>query len=72
SYARYGIPTVSLSRGEHMDYHLVTDEVQYIDYPDLARAAALVQDFALALANAPSRPKLDRAKPADPHAPCRQ
>ena len=33
SYARYGIPSVSMSRGEHLDYHQVTDEAQYIDYP---------------------------------------
>jgi hypothetical protein len=72
SYARYGIPTVGLSRGEHLDYHLVTDEAQYIDYPDMARVAALVQDVAMALANAPKRPTLDRPKPTDPHAPCRQ
>lgn len=72
NYARYGIPTVSLSRGEHLDYHQVTDEEQYIDYPDLARVAALVRDFALALANAPTRPELDHARSTDPHAPCRQ
>ena len=26
NYARYGIPAVALSRGEHLDYHQVTDE----------------------------------------------
>jgi Zn-dependent M28 family amino/carboxypeptidase len=36
SYARYGIPSVSLSRGAHQDYHQVSDEPQYIDYPDYA------------------------------------
>ncbi|HEX5387097.1 MAG TPA: M28 family peptidase [Gemmatimonadales bacterium] len=72
NYARYGIPTVSLSRGEHLDYHEVTDEEQYIDYPDLARVTTLVRDVAMVLANAPARPKLDHPKPKDPHAPCRQ
>jgi peptidase M28-like protein len=72
SYARYGIPAVALSRGEHLDYHQVTDEAQYIDYTDLARVSRMVYDMAMALANAPARPALDVPKPADPHGPCRQ
>jgi Peptidase family M28 len=72
SYARYGIPSVSFSRGEHLDYHQVTDEAQYISYPDLARVTQMVHDGALAIANAPERPKRDVPKPADPHAPCVQ
>jgi hypothetical protein len=44
SYARYGIPSVSLSRGLHRDYHQVTDEAQYIDYPDYARLTQMVLD----------------------------
>ena len=72
SYARYGIPAVALSRGEHLDYHQVTDEAQYIDYTDLARVSHMVYDAAMLLANAPSRPKLDVPKPADPHGPCKQ
>ena len=72
SYARYGIPSVSLSRGEHMDYHQVTDEAQYIDYPDYARLARLVFDAALFVADADHAPRLDAPKPANPHVPCRQ
>jgi Zn-dependent M28 family amino/carboxypeptidase len=71
SYARYGIPSVSLSRGEHLDYHQITDEAQYIDYDDLARVATLVKDAALRVANLDHRPKLDHPK-GDPHAPCVQ
>ena len=71
SYARYGIPSVSLSRGEHLDYHQITDEAQYIDYEDLARVAALVRDAAVRVANLDRRPKLDQKK-GDPHAPCVQ
>jgi len=71
SYARYGIPSVSLSRGEHLDYHQITDEAQYIDYTDLARVANLVRDAAVRVANLDHRPKLDRPK-GDPHAPCVQ
>ena len=72
SYARYGIPSVSLSRGEHRDYHQVTDEAQYIDYPDYARLVQMVFDAALFVANADHAPRLDGPKPADPHVRCRQ
>jgi peptidase M28-like protein len=72
SYARYGIPSVAFSRGEHLDYHQVTDEAQYISYQDLARVTQMVHDGALAVANAPERPKRDVPKPTDPNAPCRQ
>jgi hypothetical protein len=72
SYARYGIPSVSLSRGEHMDYHQVTDEAQYIDYRDYARVVQLVHDASLFVANADHRAALSVAKPLNPHVPCRQ
>ena len=72
NYARYGIPSVSLSRGSHRDYHQVTDEPQYIDYPNYARLVQMVFDAAVAVANADHRPQLDVAKPANPHVPCRQ
>jgi hypothetical protein len=71
SYARYGIPSVSLSRGLHLDYHQVTDEPQYIDYDDFARVANLVRDAALAVANLDHRPAVDGPR-GDPQAPCRQ
>jgi hypothetical protein len=72
SYARYGIPSLALSRGEHLDYHQVTDEAQYISYRDLARVSRMVHDAALAVANADQRPALDAPRQTDPNAPCRQ
>jgi hypothetical protein len=72
SYARYGVPSVSLSRGSHMDYHQFTDESQYIDYPDYARLTQFVFDAALFVANADHRPRLSVPKPTDPHVRCRQ
>ena len=72
NYARYGIPSVSLSRGSHRDYHQVTDEAQYIDYPDYSRLVQMVLDAATFVANADHRPRLDAPKPSDPHVPCRQ
>ena len=72
SYARYGIPSVSLSRGAHVDYHMVTDEPQYINYPDYARLTRMVFSAALSVGNADNRPKLDVPKPTDPTVRCRQ
>ena len=71
-YARYGIPITFFTTGGHSDYHQVTDEPQYISYPDLARVSRMVYAAATALANMPSRPALDVPKPADPHGQCRQ
>jgi len=72
SYARYGIPAVAFSRGEHMDYHQVTDEAQYISYPDLLRVSKMVFDAAMAIGNMPVRPQLSVPKPTNPNAQCRQ
>jgi hypothetical protein len=72
SYARYGVPSVSLSRGEHRDYHQVTDEPQYIDYPDYARLTQMVFDAAVFIGNQDHRPRLDVPKPTDPHVQCKQ
>ncbi len=71
SYARYGIPAVAFSRGEHLDYHQVTDEAQYIDYVNMARVTQLVYNAALLIGNADNRPALNGPK-GDPNAPCRQ
>jgi Peptidase family M28 len=71
SYGRYGIPAMAVSRGEHPDYHQVTDEPEYIDYDALSRVANLVLDFVRTIANLDHRPVLDGPKP-DPNAPCRQ
>ena len=71
NYARYGVPSVALSRGEHLDYHQVTDEPQYIDYDDMARVVLLVRDATMRIANLDHPPKLDKPK-GDPHARCVQ
>jgi hypothetical protein len=62
---------MAISRGEHLDYHQVTDEAQYIDYTALARVSTLVRDFALVLANRDRPPTLNAPKP-DPNARCVQ
>ncbi len=70
-YARYGVPVTFFHTGLHHDYHQVTDEPQYIDYPKMARIATLVHDVAVELGNRTERPKLDGPKP-NPAAACRQ
>jgi hypothetical protein len=72
SYARYGIPSINFSRGDHPDYHQVTDEPQYIDYDAMARVATFVHDLALTIANLDHRVVVDKPKQHDPHAECVQ
>jgi len=70
-YARRGIPIAYFSRGYHPDYHLVTDEPQYINFEGLARVAGFVRDVAVAVANRNDRVPVDRPVP-NPLLPCRQ
>ncbi|MEO8192423.1 MAG: M28 family peptidase [Gemmatimonadales bacterium] len=70
-YARYGIPIVFMSTGGHVDYHQITDEPQYINYPHLARVTSLVADAGERVANLDHRVVVDGPKP-DPHGGCRQ
>jgi hypothetical protein len=71
SYARYGIPVTFFTTGGHADYHQVTDEPQYIDYPHMARVATLVADAAVRVADLDHRVRVDKPKP-DPKAQCQQ
>ena len=70
-YARYGIPIVFFTTGNHEDYHQVTDEPQYIDYAHMARVAQLIADMAKTVGNLDHRVVVDKPKP-DPNGPCRQ
>ena len=71
NYARLGIPVVFFTTGLHGDYHQVTDEPQYIDYPHMARIGKLVHDIAVTVGNLDHRPLVDKAKP-DPKGRCQQ
>ena len=64
-------PIAYISRGYHSDYHMVTDEPQYISYQGLANVATFVRDIALAVANRNDRVRVDKPKP-NPLAPCQQ
>ena len=71
NYARYGIPTVFFSTGGHQDYHMPTDEPQYIDYEHYARVTNYIGELTATLANTAQRLVVDKPKP-DPKAPCQQ
>jgi hypothetical protein len=71
-YARYGIPIVFFTTGLHGDYHQVTDEVRYIDYPHYARIADFIRDVALRVANRDQRLVVDKPYSKDPNATCVQ
>ncbi len=60
NYARFNIPIAFFFTGLHRDYHQVTDEPQYIDYAHYARITSYLFDLTKDVANAPTRPKVDR------------
>jgi len=70
-YARYGIPIAFFSTGGHRDYHQVTDEAQYLDFPKYATVTRFVEALTLRLADLEHRPVVDQPRP-DPQAPCKQ
>jgi len=70
-YARFGIPVTFFTTGGHVDYHMLTDEPQYLDYTKMAKVANLVADVARHVADLDHRLVVDKPKP-DPEAPCRQ
>jgi hypothetical protein len=70
-YARYGIPVVFMSTGGHVDYHMPTDEPQYLDYDKLRDVTQFIHDVAVEIANRPARLVVDKAKP-DPRGDCVQ
>ena len=69
NYARFGIPITFFFTSVHRDYHEVTDEPQYIDYPKYARIVNLVHDIAANVANLDHRLVVDKPKP-DPNGRC--
>ena len=70
-YARFGIPVVFFSSGGHRDYHMVTDEAQYIDFASLRAVTQFIHDVAQELGNRPQRPVVDQPR-QDPNGQCRQ
>ena len=61
NYASKGIPIIFYFDGEHEDYHKVTDKVAKIDFEKMSRVAQTVYATGWALANADSRPVIDKS-----------
>ena len=60
NYARYGIPIAYFTTGLHGDYHRVTDEAQYIDFPHLTNITRYLRDLVVDVADLEKRPVVDK------------
>jgi hypothetical protein len=56
NYARRGIPIAFFFTGLHQDYHQVTDEPQYIDYPHYTAITSYIGDLMVEIGNRTERP----------------
>jgi peptidase M28-like protein len=63
SYASRGVPIIFFTTGLHRDYHYVTDEVDKIEFPKMAKIAALVYGTAARVANLDHQPRRDNLGP---------
>jgi hypothetical protein len=71
-YARYGIPVLFfVSAVWYIDYHMVSDEPQYLDYPRMAKVGNYIKDVVGEIADLARRPVVDKPRP-DPNGVCRQ
>jgi hypothetical protein len=71
-YARYGIPVVFfVAAAWYIDYHMVSDEPQYIAYDRMTHIGRFIRDYVGDVANLGHRPLVDKPKP-DPNGLCRQ
>jgi hypothetical protein len=64
-YARAGIPIAFFFTGLHGDYHQLSDEAEYIDYPHFQRITSYIRDLTVEVANGP-RPRINGTKPSRP------
>jgi Zn-dependent M28 family amino/carboxypeptidase len=64
NYARKGIPIVFFFDGEHEDYHRPGDSVDKIDFQKMEKVARTIYMTLWEVANRPTRPKVDKALPA--------
>jgi hypothetical protein len=63
NYARRGVPIIFYFDGVHQDYHRPSDSPDKIDYQKMEKIARTVFVTALELANAPTRPRVDKQLP---------
>ncbi|HEX8164141.1 MAG TPA: M28 family peptidase [Pyrinomonadaceae bacterium] len=65
NYARKGVPIIFYFDGVHEDYHRPSDSVEKIDFQKMERVARTVFATASELANAPTRPRVDKQLPPE-------
>jgi hypothetical protein len=71
-YARYGIPVAFfVAAAWYIDYHMVTDEPQYIAYDRMTHIGRFIRDYVADVANLEQRPLVDKPRP-EPNGLCRQ
>jgi hypothetical protein len=63
NYARQGVPIAFFFTGLHGDYHQLTDEPEFIDYPHYAKIANYLKDLLVEVSNGP-RPRINGSRPA--------
>jgi hypothetical protein len=64
NYARKGVPIIFYFDGVHEDYHRPSDSPDKIDYQKMEKVARTIYAMMWKLANAPTRPKVDKPLPA--------
>ena len=71
-YARFGVPVIFfVAAAWYLDYHMVSDEPQYVDYDRLAGIGRYIHDVTRTIADRRQKPVPDQPAP-DPDAICRQ
>lgn len=70
SYFRHTIPVTYFSTGYSIDYHMPTDEPQYIDYDHSARVGRFVHEIMSAVANRPTKLRILPVEERDMSAQC--
>ncbi|PYS78445.1 MAG: hypothetical protein DMF66_06405 [Acidobacteria bacterium] len=65
NYAKHGVPIIFFFDGVHEDYHRPTDSPDKIDYQKMQSVARTIFILASELANAPTRPVIDKQIPAE-------
>ena len=66
NYVSKNIPVTYFSLGYAQDYHMATDEPQYIEYDHSARLGRFIYEVMMAIAMRPDRPAITGADPDFP------
>ncbi len=66
NYVHHDVPVTYFSTGYAPDYHMQSDEPQYIEYDHMAKIAGFVHDILMAVATVKNRPAIAGADPSYP------